>query len=124
MRIKTLFPFVAAGNLLSAGALFADPVFLLAQANVTDSEVFFAEYGPAAFATLQEHGAQVYFGAQDYTAIEGEWTGNWTALVSFESAEKALEWYNSDDYHELARPLRLSSTDGGKLIMFQPAAAE
>lgn len=101
MLKKLLLPLAVAGNLLVAGAVSADPVFLLAQTEVTDADAFFGEYGPAAFASLQEHGATVYFGAQDYEAIEGEWSGNWTALISFPTEEEALAWYNSDAYKKM-----------------------
>ncbi|KAJ54322.1 hypothetical protein ACMU_19050 [Actibacterium mucosum KCTC 23349] len=109
--------------LIAAPAAQAEPVFLLAQSNVTDADAFFGQYGPAAFATLQEHGATIYFGAQDYTAIEGDWTGNWTALVSFPDEDAAMAWYNSDAYQSGARPIRLSATDDGMLVLFRPVSA-
>ena len=121
---KILLPIAIVASLLPVAIVNADPVFLLAQTKVTNTDAFFGKYGPAAFASLQKHGATVYFGAQDYTAIEGEWSGNWTALISFASEDEALAWYNSDDYKEKARPIRLKSSEGGKLILFRPASGE
>lgn len=108
---------------LSTGAALSDPVYLLAQSEVTDAETFFEQYGPAAFATLQEHGATVHFGAQSHQAIEGDWTGNWTALVSFPSEAAAMDWYHSPAY-AAARPLRLAASAEGRLILFRPVADE
>ena len=108
---------------LTTGAAWAEPVYLLAQSDVTDQEAFFDTYGPAAFATLQEHGATVHFGAQSYEPIEGIWSGNWTALVSFPSEDAAMRWYHSEGY-QAARSLRIAASAGGRLILFRPVTAE
>ena len=100
----------------------ADPAYMIAQIQVDDWDKFMSEYGAAAFPTLMEHGAKVLVGGPGAVVIEGEWAGNHTVVLEFESMEKAHAWYNSTSYTQ-ARPLRFENTSLNNIVFAEAFAA-
>lgn len=123
MTIKKLAAAALIAATLTTPAI-AEPVFVLAQTTITDVDTYFNEYGPLAFASLEKYGAEVTFASQDYTTVEGDWDGNWTVVLSFPSEFLANEWYNSEDYSGNAKPIRLTASEDGRLVIFRQVAQE
>lgn len=48
--------------------------------------------------------------------LEGEWHGNQTVVLEFESVDAARAWYNSDAYQEAAK-LRQAAADCNAVIL-------
>ena len=72
---------------------------------------------------FKKHGAEV-IAASAPNVLEGEWGGNWTAVVRFPSMSVAEAWYNSAEYQPL-KELRIKElTVGGSSALvegFNPA---
>ena len=104
---RTLLSTIAAAILpLTA---MADPAYFIAQIEVNDWDKFMTEYGVLAGPSLMEHGAKVLVGGPGATVIEGDWAGNHTVVIEFESMDAAKAWYDSPEY-TAARPLRHAKT--------------
>ena len=48
--------------------------------------------------------------------LEGTWTYPRTVVIKFPSYEKALEWYNSDEYKPI-KQIRLENSIGNGIII-------
>jgi len=75
-----------------------------------------AAYGRAAAPSLAGGGAVVLAVDQRPRVLEGEWHGDQTVVLEFESAEAARAWYESPAYQE-ARPLRQAAADSNVVIV-------
>jgi len=95
----------------------SQPAYLIAQINVNDYPQYIDEYGLPVFALGSEHGAEFLVATPDAKTLEGEWSGNWTVVIRFPTAESALTFYHSSEYAPLrdARMNKLSS--GGNLVI-------
>ena len=91
--------------------------YFIAQVNITDNEIYFNSYGAKVAPLLQAAGAEVLAASPNHTLLEGEWPGNWTVIIKFESEEAALAWYQSDAYQTDTRPIRLDSTSLNNLLL-------
>lgn len=73
-------------------------------------------YGQASMASIVEHAAKVLAVDEQVEVLEGEWHGNRTVVLEFESVEAAHQWYTSDTY-QAARPLRQAAADCNAVII-------
>jgi uncharacterized protein (DUF1330 family) len=73
-------------------------------------------YGQAAAPSLAEGGVVVLAVDQHPQALEGEWHGDQTVVLEFESVEAARAWYESPAYRK-ARPLRQAAADSNVVII-------
>jgi uncharacterized protein (DUF1330 family) len=67
-------------------------------------------YGTASGPTVAEFGGTVIVVDENVQLLEGEWHGDRTVVVEFESVEQARRWYESPGYTE-ARALRQAASD-------------
>ncbi|MGW2520642.1 DUF1330 domain-containing protein [Streptomyces sp. NPDC001617] len=75
-----------------------------------------AAYGRTAAPSLAENGASVLAADPAPQILEGDWHGNQTVVLEFESVEAARAWYESDAYAK-ARPLRQAAADTNAVIV-------
>ena len=54
--------------------------------------------------------------AGEFKKLEGVWNFKRNVIIKFPSYEKALEWYNSDEYNQI-KNLRLKNTEGNLIII-------
>lgn len=73
-------------------------------------------YGEAAAPTIAEHDVSVLAVDRQVEALEGEWHGDQTVLLEFESVEAARRWYESEGYRA-ARKLRQAAADSDVVII-------
>lgn len=75
-----------------------------------------AAYGKASAPSLRASGASVL--AVDGTPhlLEGEWHGDRTVVLEFESVEAAQTWYDSEQY-QAAKPLRQAAAETNAVIL-------
>ena len=82
-------------------------------------------YAKFAIPLLSKFGGEMIAGSPAPKLLEGEWDGNWAAVLRFPSMESAEAWYNSAEYRPL-RDLRIKElTDGGRVVLleaFDPTA--
>jgi uncharacterized protein (DUF1330 family) len=57
-----------------------------------------AAYAGAARGPIHDHNGKVLVADQAPTVLEGEWHGNQTVIVEFESVAAAQAWYESPEY--------------------------
>lgn len=81
------------------------------------------EYGKAAGPTLAEYGARVLVADPNGETLEGEWHGDQTVVVEFDTVEQARSWYSSEGY-AAARSIRQSAANCNAVIVsgFTPRA--
>ncbi|MFD3926955.1 DUF1330 domain-containing protein [Streptomyces sp. NPDC058614] len=75
-----------------------------------------AAYGRAAAASIAEGGAAVLAADPGPQVLEGEWHGDRTVVLEFESVAAARAWYESAAY-EKAKPLRHAAADTNAVIV-------
>lgn len=94
------------------------PVYLIAQIGVKNYESYLAEYGFPLLEQLAQIGAEVLAADSKSKVLEGEWPGNWTAIIKFPNEESMSTFYNSEHYAPL-KALRIDklSTDGSVVVV-------
>jgi uncharacterized protein (DUF1330 family) len=73
-------------------------------------------YGQQAIPTVMQRGGQVIVVQENPEVLEGEWHGNRTVVLEFDSVEAARAWYTSPDY-QAAIPLRQAAADANAVIV-------
>jgi uncharacterized protein (DUF1330 family) len=82
---------------------------------VNDQEGMSA-YVQAAVPTIFAAGGTIIVGGPPADVIEGEWHGNQTVIVEFESVEAARSWYNSPEYQAVVG-LRHAAAESNAVII-------
>jgi uncharacterized protein (DUF1330 family) len=73
-------------------------------------------YGRASGPTIGEHGAKVLAVDEHVEVLEGQWHGDRTVVLEFESVEAARKWYTCDAY-QAAIPLRQAAAESNAVII-------
>ncbi|SEG53437.1 Uncharacterized conserved protein, DUF1330 family [Thermomonospora echinospora] len=73
-------------------------------------------YGRAAAPTIAESGARVLAVDPQPQPLEGEWHGDQTVVLEFDSVEAARAWYESATYQK-AKELRQAAADTNAVII-------
>ncbi|MFI7361288.1 DUF1330 domain-containing protein [Streptomyces sp. NPDC050149] len=73
-------------------------------------------YGRASAASMVQSGARVRAVDSNPHVLEGEWHGDRTVVVEFESVEAAHAWYASAGYQE-ALPLRQAAAETHAVVV-------
>lgn len=95
---------------------FAEPAYYIFQLQIDDREAYLSQYIPSVMPTLFAYNAKVLVAAADPQVVEGEWAGNQTVVIEFESREIAEAWYNSSEYAAV-RPLRLNAASVNNAVL-------
>jgi len=80
------------------GANATKPAYIMVQMKVDSLEELNQRYAQFAIPILMKHGGQMIAGTPAPNVKEGDWNGNWAAVLQFPSMEAAEGWYNSDEY--------------------------
>ena len=76
-------------------------------------------YAKFAIPMLSKFGGEMIAGSAAPKLLEGDWDGNWAAVLRFPSVESANAWYHSAEYRPL-RDLRINElTDGGRVMLVE-----
>ena len=89
--------------------------FVIANIDVKDSEAY-KEYVGKVVPTVKKFGGEYIVRAGEYKVMEGEWENPRTVVIKFPNYEKALEWYNSEEYKSV-KPIRLKNSVGNMIII-------
>jgi uncharacterized protein (DUF1330 family) len=73
-------------------------------------------YGRASGATLRQGGASVLVVDSQPLVLEGEWDGDRTVVLEFESVDAARTWYESPEYQKVIG-LRQAAADTNAVIV-------
>ena len=103
----------------------ADAVYLVAQIQVKDYEQYMAEYAAPTLDLIQRFGGEVLAATPDARALEGDWYGNWTVILRFQSADAARSFMEAPEYAPLRQARVERLTEGGNVAVvpaYDPAA--
>ena len=102
------------------------PAYAIVQITINDPAEFNERYAQYVFPILEKYGAQMIAGSPTPQTKEGDFDGNWAAVLRFPSMQVAEDWYNSAEYLPY-KDLRINElTDSGSLVFvggFDPTSA-
>jgi len=93
------------------------PAYAMVQIAIKDPAEFNERYSQYVFPILEKAGVQMVAGSPAPTTREGDFDGNWAAILRFPSMAAALSWYDSADY-EPFKQLRINELTDGNSIVF------
>ena len=89
--------------------------YVIANINVNNPEAY-KEYIDKVKPVVEKFGGEYLVRAGEYKVIDGEWKYPRTVIIKFSSYEKALEWYNSEEYQPV-KPIRLANSVANGIII-------
>ncbi|MCO5064610.1 MAG: DUF1330 domain-containing protein [Rhizobiaceae bacterium] len=89
--------------------------YIISQVELFDEEAF-AEYKAAAPASVEKFGGEYLVRGGRYQSLEGREPHSRIVVMKFESYEKALAWYNSEEYTRL-KAIRSKAARGDILLV-------
>ena len=89
--------------------------YAITQIEVTNPEDY-KEYLAKVTDIVTKFGGEYLVRAGEYTVMEGKWDYSRNVVIKFPSYEKALEWYNSEEYKPV-RQIRLDNSVGNFIIV-------
>jgi len=93
--------------------------YIMVQMKVESLEELNQRYAQFAIPILIKHGGQMIAGTPAPSVKEGDWNGNWAAVLQFPSMEAAEGWYHSEEYepYKNLRINELQSEEGRVVII-------
>ena len=89
--------------------------YLIANIDIKNPDAY-KEYIDKVVPTIKKFGGEYLVRAGKYQIIEGDWKYPRTVVIKFPSYEKALEWYNSEEYKPV-KPISLANSIGDAIII-------
>ena len=89
--------------------------YVIANIDVKKPEAY-KEYVSKVKTIVEKFGGEYLVRAGEYKVIDGEWKYSRTVVIKFPTYEKALEWYNSEEYKPV-KPIRLENTLTNAIII-------
>ena len=83
--------------------------------NVKNPENY-KEYVEKVKPTAEKYGGEYIVRGGDNTVVEGSWQHPRTGVIKFPTYEKALEWYNSEEYKPIIQ-IRLDNAESNGMII-------
>ena len=98
----------------------AKPAYIMVQMKVESLEELNQRYAQFAIPILYKHGGQMIAGTPTPKVKEGDWDGNWAAVLRFPSMEAAEGWYHSEEYQPY-RNLRINElqSEAGRVVIIE-----
>jgi uncharacterized protein (DUF1330 family) len=91
------------------------PAYVIAQLTITDPEGF-ETYRNMVPATIAKYGGKFLVRGGNMETLEGHWDTQRLVIVEFESAERAKQWWASEDYRE-AKELRQRTAETHLIVV-------
>ena len=76
----------------------------------------YKEYVTKVKSIVEKFGGEYLVRGGEMTVIEGEWNNPRSIVIKFKSKEKAMEWYNSDEYKPI-RQIRHDNAVSNSIIV-------
>lgn len=89
--------------------------YIIAEIRITDAEKF-EEYRAKVPATLEKHGGRYIVRGGEIRLLEGGPQPSRLSVLEFESVERAVEWYESEDYQPLI-PIRQAASESRLVLV-------
>jgi uncharacterized protein (DUF1330 family) len=95
------------------------PAYAMVQINMKNPEEFMERYAQHVMPILADWNIEMIAGTMSPMTIEGDYSGNWSAILKFANMDIANEWYRSAEY-EPFKNLRLTElTDFTSLVFVE-----
>ncbi|MEO8005668.1 MAG: DUF1330 domain-containing protein [Betaproteobacteria bacterium] len=91
------------------------PAYIIVDLEVHDTAVY-DEYRKLVGATLQKYGGKFIVRGGKVEALEGSWNPKRVVIVEFESAARAKQWYDSEEY-KVPKEMRMKAAKGNLLLV-------
>ncbi len=95
------------------------PVHFIAHITVDDPDGY-RNYEKGFFPILKPYGARFVTYDDNVTVLEGDRAAGRTIIIEFPSEDVLMQWWNSDDYVELAKLRHASVTTHSVSIVHSP----
>ena len=89
--------------------------YVIANIDVKKPEAY-KEYVSKVKTIVEKFGGEYLVRAGEDKVIDGVWKYSRTVVIKFPTYEKALEWYNSEEYKPV-KPIRLENTVTNAIII-------
>ena len=89
--------------------------YVIAQLKVTNSENY-KEYVNKVTDIVKKFDGEYLVRNGEFQSVEGEMKFPRLVIIKFPTYEKALEWYNSDEYKPVKK-IRLENSEGSNIIV-------
>ena len=89
--------------------------YVIAQLKVTNSEKY-KDYVEKVSDVVKKYGGEYLARGGEHQVVEGEDNFPRIVIIKFQTYEKALEWYNSEDYKPV-KDIRLANSEGSNIIV-------
>ena len=89
--------------------------YVIANINVKNPEAY-KEYVVKVKPTVEKFGGEYLVRNGEFKVIDGEWKHPRTVVIKFPTYEKALEWYNSEEYKPV-KLIRLANSEANGIII-------
>ena len=89
--------------------------YVVAQLKVTNSEKY-KEYVEKVSDVVKKYGGEYLARGGEHQVVEGEDNFPRIVIIKFQTYEKALEWYHSDEYKPV-KDIRLANSEGSNIIV-------
>ena len=89
--------------------------YAIAQIEVNNPENY-KEYLAKVSDIVNKFGGEFLGRGGEFSHVEGEWKNSRNIVIKFPSYERALEWYNSEEYKPI-RQIRLDNADTNQIII-------
>ena len=76
----------------------------------------YKEYVEKVKPTAEKYGGEYLVRGGNNVTVEGSWQHPRTVVIKFPSYDKAIEWYNSEDYKPI-KQIRLDNADSNGMII-------
>ena len=91
------------------------PAYVLTEVTIHD-RIAYQEYEAEFMPVVERYGGELIAVTDDPTVLEGVWSEMRVVLIRFETRQDALDWYDSQEYQQLAVIRRATSTGTDLLI--------
>ncbi len=89
--------------------------YLLANITVNNPENY-KEYVEKVKSVVEKFDGEYLVRGGEMSVIEGDWPHKRNIVIKFPSREKAMEWYNSEEYKSVKK-IRLDNSEGSNIII-------
>ena len=89
--------------------------YVIAQINLKHKEGY-REYAEKVPKSIASFGGKYLVRAGEFKHLEGKWDYSRNVVIKFPTYEKALEWYDSEEYKPV-KPIRLANSVANGIII-------
>ena len=89
--------------------------YVIFNINITNPEAY-KEYVSKIVDLIKKFDGEYLVKGGEYKVMEGEWKHPRTVVIKFPIYERALEWYNSEEYVPI-KPIRLANSEANGIII-------